>query len=74
MELGVIPPMFGMGVADSFAEVVRLQQEAAQHALDQMQRIAQQQEHFEPSVPAGEAANAVSYPQQAPKVTDFGSC
>ena len=73
MEIGVMPPMFGMGIADSVAEVVRLQQEAAQHALDQMQRIAQQQEHFEPSVPAPDAANAVSCPQEVPKVTDFGT-
>jgi hemolysin activation/secretion protein len=73
MEFGVMPPMFGMGIADSIAEVVRLQQEAAQHALDQMQRIAQQQEHFEPPVPVGEAANAVSCPHDAPKVIDSGS-
>ena len=73
MEFGVMPPMFGMGIADSVAEVVRLQQEAAQHALAQMQQVAQQQEHFEPSVLAPEASRAVPCPQEAPKVTDFGT-
>ena len=72
MEFGVMPPMFGMGIGDSAAEAIRAQQEAAQHALAQMQQVAQQQEHFAPPVAVPNATNGASCPEDAPKAIGFG--
>ena len=43
MEFGIMPPMFGMGVVSSTSEVLRLQQEAAEQALAQMQMQVQRE-------------------------------
>jgi len=54
MEFGQMPPMFGMGIVDSMSEVIRLQQQAAEQALAQMQLLAQR-EAIEPPQPAEQA-------------------
>lgn len=51
MEFGQMPPMFGMGIVDSMSEVIRLQQQAVEQALAQMQLLAQR-EAMEPPLPA----------------------
>ena len=54
MEFGHMPPMFGMGIMDSASEVIRIQQQAAEHALAQMQMQAQR-EAMQPPQPAEQA-------------------
>ena len=51
MEFGQMPPMFGMGIVDSISEVIRLQQQAAEQALAQMQLQAQM-EAMQPPQPS----------------------
>ncbi len=41
MEFGTLPPMFGMGMVNSLSETLRVQQQAAEQALAQMQMQAQ---------------------------------
>lgn len=66
MEFGQMPPMFGMGIVDSISEVVRLQQQAAEQALAQMQLLAQL-EAMEPPQPADQAQKPVEAPCPDPK-------
>ena len=51
MEFGHMPPMFGMGIVDSVSEVIRIQQQAMEQALAQMQ-MQVQREAMQPPQPA----------------------
>jgi len=51
MEFGQMPPMFGMGIVDSVSEVIRIQQQAMEQALAQMQ-MQVQREAMQPPQPA----------------------
>jgi|GEM_PF-2580726 len=50
MEFGVLPPMFGMGMVNSLSEVLRIQQQATEQALGQMQMQAQREAMQPPQV------------------------
>jgi len=56
MEFGTLPPMFGMGMVNSLSEALRVQQQAAEQALAQMQMQAQL-EAMQPPQPAEPPTN-----------------
>jgi hypothetical protein len=71
MEFGHMPPTFGMGIVDSASEVIRIQQQAAEHALAQMQMQAQR-DAMQPPQPAEQAqrsqTSATADPSQSQTV------
>jgi hypothetical protein len=71
MEFGHMPPMLGMGIMDSASEVFRIQQQAAEHALAQMQMHAQR-EAMQPPQPAEQSqspqTSATADPSQSQTV------
>jgi hypothetical protein len=71
MEFGHMPPVFGMGIMDSASEVIRIQQQAAEHALAQMQMQAQR-EAMQPPQPAEQSqspqTSATADPSQSQTV------
>ena len=61
MEFGQMPPMFGMGIVDSVSEVIRIQQQAAEQALAQMQ-LQVQLEALQPPQPSEQAQKPSEVP------------